>query len=106
MPRLGDTQLRDSAEVTITTIAMALRATARRALAEATIITIAMALRVTAPHASAEATTTTDTAAKAKGAGGDPADTLYCQEIFHDKGQVAGMVTVHGRDFIGEGSSP
>jgi hypothetical protein len=32
--------------------------------------------------------------------------TLHCQEIFHDKAQIAGMVMVHGRDFIGEASSP
>jgi hypothetical protein len=32
--------------------------------------------------------------------------TLYCQEIFHDKAQMAGMVMVHGRDFIGEACSP
>jgi hypothetical protein len=32
--------------------------------------------------------------------------TLYCQEIFHDKGQIAGMVMIHGRDFIGEACSP
>jgi hypothetical protein len=32
--------------------------------------------------------------------------TLHCQEIFHDKAHIAGMVMVHGRDFIGEASSP